>query len=375
MHKSLWWILAALVPAVTLAAMTVSPRNLENALIAQRALALEQPEDARVFNDLGNLLVLAGELDQAEAAYTRALELDPQKVSTRFNLGLLLQQTGRFRDALEQYRSVLDIDAYHAWSYYQMGSLFDSWREDDLAVRYYAQAFSLDPQLAFPEVNPHVIDNRLLTEALLKAHSGQREMPSAPKAYDDPARIAQLLVPPIPVAPGDGEEDGDEEDDETEMAGSRPEDGPGTQRLTRGDLDPDAAANQAAPPSGFNPGSSYRPPTRIQQRPTNLRQFNQRQVPTAPIHPRTRTGAGRPLTTPGTVQQGTPRRETGEQPTPPRNPLADRPSAGSDTGGRTLTPNAGGPRGGRPGTSSTGRLEIRLEPMGPRGAVGEVAAG
>lgn len=371
MHKSLWWILAALLPAVTLAAMTsVSPRNLENALTAQRALALEEPEDARVFNDLGNLLVLAGELDQAEAAYSRALELDPQKVSTRFNLALLLQEVGRYRDALEQYREVLAIDPYHAWSYYQMGTLFDHWREDDLAVKYYSQAFTLDPQLAFPEVNPHVIDNRLLTEALLKAHSGQQVVPSAPKTYDDPGRIAQLLVPPVPVArEEEDEEDGDEGEEEGEMAEAGSENEPGAQSLTDRDLDPDAAANQAAPPSGFGPGSRYRPPSHIQRRPGNLRQFNQRQVP---VHPR--TGGGRPLTRPDTLRRGTTVQggATGQTPAPE----ADRPDGGSDENGRSLTPNAGAPTGGgRPGTSSTGRLEIRLDPIEPRTRTDELAAG
>lgn len=369
MHKSLWWILAAVLPAVTLAAMTVSPRNLENALVAQRALALEQPEDARVFNDLGNLLVLAGELEQAEAAYSRALELDPQKVSTRFNLALLLQEVGRYRDALEQYREVLAIEPYHAWSYYQMGTLFDHWREDDLAVKYYSRAFSLDPQLAFPEVNPHVIDNRLLTEALLKAHSGQQVVPSAPKAYDDPGRIAQLLVPPVPVETGDDEEDGDGDQEDEEMADAGSENGPGAQSLTDRDLDPDAAANQAAPPSGFGAGSRYRPPSRIQRRPGNLRQFNQRQVPVRP-----RTGGGRPLTRPNTLQRGATAQggATGQAPAPE----ADRPDGGSDEDGRSLTPNAGAPTGGsRPGTSSTGRLEIRLDPIEPRTRTDELAAG
>jgi hypothetical protein len=373
-HKHFGWILIALVPAVTLAAMTVSPRNLENALVAQRALALEQPEDARVFNDLGNLLVLAGELDQAEAAYSRALELDPTKVSTRFNLGLLQQQLGRFRDALEQYRAVLDIDPYHAWSYYQMGTLFDHWREDDLAVKYYAEAFSLDPELAFPEVNPHVIDNRLLTEALLKAHSGQREIPSAPKAYDEPGRIAQLLVPPIPAESGNGEAGEETEEGEDELTEGVPEGESAVQQLSDRDLDPDAAANQAAPPAGFGRGSVYRPPSRIQRRPGNLRRFNQRRVPTAPVRPR--TGGGRPLTAPRNSQQGVPLEGATGRQAPTRNPAAGRPGAGTAPGGRSLTPNAGAPtRGDRSGTSSTGRLEIRLDPVGPGPATDEMAAG
>lgn len=356
--KSPVWLLLAVVPAVTLAAMTVSPRNLDTALRTQQELVAQNPGDARVFNDLGNLLVLAGDLDQAEAAYLHALELDSEKVSTRFNLALLYQQTERPREALTQYQEVLQRDPRHAWAHYQVGTVHDLWRQDDLAVKHYSQAFSLDSQLAFPEVNPQVIDNRLLTEALLKANAnrtGTRLPPLAPKTYDDPTRIAQLLVPPIPVETKSEEDDDDFEDDE-EMLADDPEtmemeQGEG-QRLTQGDLDPDAPANQAAPPTGAARGSRYRPSTTFQRRPSNLRQFQQRQIPqqrTVPNPNDQRRAVGRQMG--NTVGQ------------PQANPLAGRPQPDSpDQQPRDLTP----PGRFQPGTSSTGRLEIRLiEPENP----------
>ena len=56
-----------------------SPPNLYEALRAQQAEASLHPSDPEILNDLGNLLVLAGSLDQAEEAYRRSLELDPQQ--------------------------------------------------------------------------------------------------------------------------------------------------------------------------------------------------------------------------------------------------------------------------------------------------------
>jgi len=359
-RKSFWWILVAVGPAVTLAAMTATSPNLDKALEAQRALAAEYPEDARVFNDLGNLLVLAGDLDQAEQAYLYALELDPRKVSARFNLALLLQQTGRYKPAVEQYRQVLELDPNHAWAHYQMGSLYDHWRQDALAVKFYARAFALDPQLAFPEVNPHVIDNRLLTEALLVAHRGTAVSPMAPKAYDEPSRIAQLLVPPIPLEPEEEEEDEEavaEEESET----------PPPKRLTRGDLDPNAPANQAAPPA-YGRGSRYQPPSRFRQPPRNLRQFQQRSRPSTPptTQPRTRGGGGRTLG--NTVgQPGT----GGQDATDRRNPLAGRTRRGDSA--RPSQPNEQPVF--RPSGPSTGRLEIELIPARPPHAAEELAAG
>lgn len=369
--KSPAWLLLTLIPAVTLAAMNVSPRNLETALRAQQELVAANPGDARVFNDLGNLLVLAGDLAQAEAAYLHALELDPEKVSTRFNLALLYQQTDRHRDALTQYQDVLKRDPRHAWAHYQIGTVYDLWRQDDLAVKHYARAFSLDSQLAFPKVNPQVIDNRLLTEALLKANRSGGSAPLVPKTYDDPSRIAQLLVPPIPVETE--MEDDELEDDEmlAEDQETMDAEGEDSELLTQGDLDPNAAANQAAPLPGATRGSRYRPSTRFQRRPGNLRQFQQRQIPQqqppqqrrAPnANSRDRSG-GRPLGNVAGQPQGGAARNT--------NPLAGRPQPSNPN----QRPENLNPSGGfQPGTSSTGRLEIRLLPEDPA-KPGEVVAG
>lgn len=353
--------------------MTVSPRNLEKALLAQQELVEQNPRDARAYNDLGNLLVLAGDLVQAEQAYLYALELEPGKVSTRFNLALLLQQTGRFRDALEQYREVLHHDPNHAWTHYQVGSLYDFWEQDDLAIDSYARAFSLDPQLAFPEINPHVIDNRLLTEALLKAHRTGRLIPAAPKAYDDPVRIGQLLIPPIPTESGDA---GDEDEDDFEsmedaeatalQEGQRPQTEEAGQLLTDGDLDPNAAANQAAPPSGRGRGSVYRPPSRVQRAPRNLRQL-QRQ-PTARNQPQVRPGGGRPLG--NVVGRPQPPQEPPDA-TDPTNPLAGRRPGTVNPGGQPPIRQPGF----RPGTPSTGRLDLQLTPVGTPRPAEELAAG
>jgi len=360
-YKCSGWALAALIPAITLAAMTVSPRNLEKALQAQRELVQQQPRDARAYNDLGNLLVLAGDLTQAEQAYLYALELDPDKVSTRFNLALLLQQTGRFRDALAEYQKVLSKDPSHAWTHYQVGSLYDYWHQDDLAIEAYAQAFSLNPQLAFSEINPHVIDNRLLTEALLKAHRAGQLSPAAPKAYDDPVRIGHLLIPPVPVDTS-GEEEGEDDEGEEPLAAGRsaPGEQEAAQLLTDGDLDPNAPANQAAPPAGVGRGSIYRPPSRIQRPPRNLRQFQQRQVQPGQIPgsrnpPQARPGSGRPLGN-VVVQPNTDLNPGGANPT---NPLAGR--RPSET--PSESPPQGSTPGFRPGTASTGRLDIQLTPV------------
>lgn len=185
----------ALAVAVTLAAPAATPPDLGRALAAQRTLAAERPGDPQVLNDLGNLLVLVGEPEEAEEAYRRALEIAPEMTSARYNLGLLLLQTERPRRALEQFERVLEAEPEHAWAHYQIGAIHDLRGAERQAVKHYGRAFRLDPQLAFPEVNPHVIDNAHVTAAMLTAY---RDLPlagQAPKTYEQPARIVDLMIP------------------------------------------------------------------------------------------------------------------------------------------------------------------------------------
>ena len=103
MRRRISWIfvssLAALVAVVAIAAHgggAPEPRQDDRGAAASRGGAA--PGRA-VFNDLGNLLLLGPQTAEAETAYRKAIELDPDKASALFNLGLLLQQRGELREA------------------------------------------------------------------------------------------------------------------------------------------------------------------------------------------------------------------------------------------------------------------------------------
>lgn len=189
-------LLVALTAAVVALAVTATPR-LDIALEKQYELAAERPYDASVQNDLGNLLVLAGREEAAIQAYQRALELDGSHVRSRFNLGLLEQQNGRHGEALEQFEVLLEIEPEHAWAHYQSGvSLQELDRRKD-AVDQYARAFGLDPTLSFAENNPHIIDNTMVTEALLlSTQYSKTASRTVARQYDDADRIVSLMLEP-----------------------------------------------------------------------------------------------------------------------------------------------------------------------------------
>lgn len=201
-------VCGATLAALALAAAPAPPKNLARALVAQQELVAASPNDAGALNDLGNLLVLAGDRQAAEAAFVRSLELAPDKSATHFNLGLLLARTGRRAAALRQFRAVLDLDPGNAWAHYQVGRLYDSWGMDRLARRAYTRAFRLDPSLANARVNPDVVGNRQATLAMLEAWSDGIHETSAPSQYTDAGRIAGLLIDyPAPPAPSSTSDD------------------------------------------------------------------------------------------------------------------------------------------------------------------------
>lgn len=196
MRRSILWLtLPGAAVALSLMAAAAPPK-LSRALEAQQALVNEHPNDVGALNDLGNLLRYAGRRDEAEASYRRALELDPDRVSTHFNLGLLLQESDKLSPALEELRRTVKLDPEHAWAHYQIGTILEQRSQTERAIEAYARAFSLNPELAFPEVNPHVIENRLLTSALMRSEAISEKPIGVPESYADGNRIANLLVPP-----------------------------------------------------------------------------------------------------------------------------------------------------------------------------------
>jgi tetratricopeptide (TPR) repeat protein len=196
--------LAALAVAVSIAAgAALPPANLERTLAAQEALIAREPTAER-YNDLGNLLQLAGRDDEARVAYEEALTLDEELVSAHYNLGLLLHGQGEKRAAMRQFEHTVELEPDHARAWFQIGFLHETAGAEGSAVRAYGRAYLLDPRLSFSDENPQVLDSKLTTKALLVAQRELSPAGHAPRAYEEPRRIAGLLLPSPPPdqAPG-----------------------------------------------------------------------------------------------------------------------------------------------------------------------------
>lgn len=335
---------AAAVAAITaVTSVAAAPNNLAKTIEVQRRLTTERPNDAAVFNDLGNLLLLAQKPAEAEAAYRRSLELDPDKVSALFNLGLVLHQRGNLKDAVQLYQRAVKVEPGHAWAHYQLGAIHEAWHHTSRAIDEYALAFSLDPQLAFPEVNPHVVENKLVTEAMLRAYRGDSARPQAPAVYEEAGRIASLLVPSPAATPAP-----DAAKDAKAAAGQtlKP---PPTSAAAR------AGMNRPGAPQPAAKGATV-----IRERDLDRNNPAGQALPSGLARPSAPTGRQQP-------GAGGLRQWNRPEPVVVQEVPAEEPDVQNDGGqpAQVVTPPPGGVYY-RPGLPSTGRLDLEVTPDAPQ---------
>jgi tetratricopeptide (TPR) repeat protein len=116
-----------------------------------RRLAVQHSTDADEWYQEG-IQLEAVSAAAAEAAYRRALELDPAHADAHVNLGRLLHQAGRVASAAEHYRQALLLDT-HATAAFNLGIALEDLGRRSEAAQAYRTALELDPQLAEAHYN------------------------------------------------------------------------------------------------------------------------------------------------------------------------------------------------------------------------------
>lgn len=73
------------------------------------------------YNNLGNLLKDAGDLNSAKKAYETALKIDPNFAAGHYNLGMTLKALGLFVEAIACYQTAIKLNPYYAEAYQNLG--------------------------------------------------------------------------------------------------------------------------------------------------------------------------------------------------------------------------------------------------------------
>lgn len=92
-------------------------------------------------------------VEEAVAAYRRALDLDPEHADAHLNLGRLLHEEGKLPDAEAHYRAAAAADPEGARPRYNLGVVLEDQKRDAEAIAAYKQALVLDEGLATAHFN------------------------------------------------------------------------------------------------------------------------------------------------------------------------------------------------------------------------------
>lgn len=180
-----------------------------DAEISRTLLALQQnPDSPELHNTLGTLLVEKGFPKDAEREFERAVNLDSGFYPAWYNLGLVRAARGDELGSKRALGRTVDLKPGHAAALFQLGLVEEKRGHSERAVELYAKAFAINPALLEVDVNPRILDTKLIHLALLRlypdAHSrGSMQFQGSsiarepqPQAAPSPQAAPQKIVPP-----------------------------------------------------------------------------------------------------------------------------------------------------------------------------------
>ena len=156
------------------------------------AIALS-PNQAQLYQKLGEVLSLQEKWQEAVDAYCKSVKINPNFAFSYHKLGEVLKELGCYREAIEAYKSAIKLKPEFPWSYHKLGEVLiklENWDEAILAYR------------RFIEVKPNLfIAYKNLGDALMKLSRWdealavfQRAVEIEPNSYWGNNNLGEVLV-------------------------------------------------------------------------------------------------------------------------------------------------------------------------------------
>jgi Flp pilus assembly protein TadD len=146
-------------------------RSDEAEVAYRKALELD-PQYVFAWNNLGIALSGQNRYAEAEAAYRKALELDPQFASAWYNLGVVLSRQNRYAEAEAACRKALEFDPQYVFAWYNLGNALYGQNRYAEAEAVYRKALELDPQYGLTHINL----SRIYLENMGRIEAGANEL-------------------------------------------------------------------------------------------------------------------------------------------------------------------------------------------------------
>ena len=167
--------------------------KLDEAIAAYNKALSIKPDHADAYNNMGNALKDQGKLDEAIAAYNKALSIKPDHAEAYNNMGNALEDQGKLDEAIAAYNKALSIKPDHAEAYNNMGNALKEQGKLDEAIAAYNKALSIKPDYAEAYYNMGVTlqEQGKLDEAIAAYNKALLIKPD----YAEAAR--NLVKPPV----------------------------------------------------------------------------------------------------------------------------------------------------------------------------------
>lgn len=125
--------------------LEVEPEALDDAEHAYRRAIENDPQLACAYTNLGNIRYLVGAVDDARALYEKAVELEPEQPEAHYNLAFLTSEEGDLGRAIELFERTLSLDPEFADAHFNLAmALIESGRTRQ-AQRHLSAYLSLEP--------------------------------------------------------------------------------------------------------------------------------------------------------------------------------------------------------------------------------------
>jgi tetratricopeptide (TPR) repeat protein len=118
------------------------------AIVEWEKLAANNPDNARIRNNLGSALTRTGKYDEAILQFKKALELNPEYNLVHVNLGHALIGAGKTDAAVAEYEKALEFYPDSADLRNSLGSALEKQGKLDDAIQKYKEAIQMNPRLA-----------------------------------------------------------------------------------------------------------------------------------------------------------------------------------------------------------------------------------
>ena len=174
--------------------------KLEEAIAAYRKAVSIKPDLAEAHSNLGNALRDQGRLDEAVLACRQAIGSRPDYAEAHCNLGNALRDQAKLEEAVLAYRQAIRIKPDYAEAHSNLGVALADQGKHDEAIAAFRQATSIEPNLAEAFSNLLLClnyDDKWTAEHLFAAHREWDErygrQISRPTAYANDREVGRRL--------------------------------------------------------------------------------------------------------------------------------------------------------------------------------------